>query len=213
MRSCASPWPPSRSGSRPSAASASSRTAAWSTARPPAGSRSRGRSWRSPTTAPASRRSRSAPRSEPRTATRSTGSPRCSRPTAWSGGTRAASRGTPEPRPGSDAGRGHFARAAHVLVVDLLTQLVGVGDAAELEVGVLGAGGVEVERADAEDAVEERLRQVHVLDAVDVRRALVPGEDALADDDPPVGDRVQGGDALHPALDQADHEDHGGDQP
>ena len=62
---------------------------------------------------------------------------------------------------------------------DPRNDLIGVGDADEAEVAVVGAGGVEVDGADLDHALEQRLARVDVLDAVDAaspgrRRARIP---------------------------------------
>src|SRR4051812_36311134 len=88
-----------------------------------------------------------------------------------------------------------------------LRHAAGVADADELEVRVVGAGGVEVDRADAQDALAQRLARVDVLDPVHARLLHALGEDAPPDVQPLVGDHVVG----CPAPDHAHHE-HQADQ-
>src|SRR4051812_36409415 len=90
---------------------------------------------------------------------------------------------TREDRRGPGLGPGASRRVASGLVggdalraVDGADDLVRVGDAAEREVAVVGAGRVEVHRADAQDAVDEALLGVDVLDAVDPRLLDLLGE-------------------------------------
>ena len=64
-----------------------------------------------------------------------------------------------------------------------------VVDAVEGEVGVVGAGGVEVDGADAQHAVDRPLAGVDVLDAVDAGLLDAARDDAALDPQPLVGDR------------------------
>ena len=58
------------------------------------------------------------------------------------------------------------------------------GDPDEAEIAVVGAGGVEVDRADAQEPVAEALLGVDVLDAVDARLLDLLAEDPAADVEP-----------------------------
>ena len=103
-----------------------------------------------------------------------------------------------------------------------------VGDPDEAELAVVGAGGVEVDRPHAQQAVAQRLLGVDVLHAVDARLLLVLGEQAAPDVEPLRADQVRGGrapdqpehqherhqheadhDAERDAADQRDHDRHG----
>ena len=63
-------------------------------------------------------------------------------------------------------------------LVDRRDDVPGRGDALELELRVVGRGGVEVDGADAQDPLEQRLVGLDVLDAVDRRVLLGAREDA-----------------------------------
>jgi hypothetical protein len=78
--------------------------------------------------------------------------------------------------------------------------LLRLSDPDELEVGVRGPGGVEVDRPDLEDALQHTLVGVHVLHSLETGLLNVAGHDSLADVQAMVGDGVGGGDP----LDQAD---------
>jgi hypothetical protein len=90
--------------------------------------------------------------------------------------------------------------------VHLAGHVVRVGDAGEPEAGAGLGRGVEVDRADAEDALQEALGDLDVLHPVDARLLDAPAEDAAADVQAAVGDRVARGEALEVAPDQHDHE-------
>src|SRR4051794_28997679 len=82
-----------------------------------------------------------------------------------------------------------------------------VRDAAEGEVGVVGARGVEVDGADAQQSLQRSLGRVDVLHALEARVLLAAGEQAAADVEPLVGDAVLRADALEQPDDHHDHED------
>ena len=88
-------------------------------------------------------------------------------------------------------------------------------DAAEGEVELGLGGGVEVDRADAEDTLAERLGRVDVLDALQAGLMQVPREDPRLDRQPLVGDRVGGAEPPQlPDREQAqEHHRDGGDHP
>src|SRR3954471_16404718 len=90
-------------------------------------------------------------------------------------------------------------------------QPAGVVDAPEPELGacLLGAGRVPIHVADSEHALEHRLRDVDVLDAAELRRVLLPRDDASSDVDARAGQVVGGGPQPQPAdhvgADQRQH--------
>ena len=96
--------------------------------------------------------------------------------------------------------------------VDLLDHLVGVRHAGEDEVVVVAGGGVEVDVADLEHALEHRLLVVHVLDALQARLLDLPRDDPALDVQPPRGDRVVDGDPLDQAGEHHDGDPDDGDQ-
>ena len=67
---------------------------------------------------------------------------------------------------------------------------VRIRDAAEREVELGAAGGVEVDRADPQQPLEHRLARVDVLHALQPRLVHVAAEQAEVDRQPAVGDRV-----------------------
>ena len=82
-----------------------------------------------------------------------------------------------------------------------------VVDAAEPEVVRRAAGGVEVDRADPEQPLEQPLARVDVLDALEPRLVHLAREQPGSDRQPPVGDRVGRADPPDQPPHQHDHED------
>jgi hypothetical protein len=93
-------------------------------------------------------------------------------------------------------------------VVDRLDDLVRVADAVKGEVAVVGAGGVEVDGADAQDPRDEGLVGVDVLHALDARLLDVLGEDPALDAQALGGDRVARRDAPDEADEHVEREEH-----
>ena len=141
---------------------------------------------------------------------------RCARPPGSAPSRSAAPRTTPAGSsasrpgvPGADLRR----RRRHVVtesdgaaavgrVVDHVDDLGGVGDAGEDEVVVVAGGGVEVDVADLEHALDHRLVVVDVLDPLEPRLLDRPRDDPALDVQAAVGDRVAGRDP----LDEADED-------
>src|SRR2546421_8428440 len=97
--------------------------------------------------------------------------------------------------------RGRYRRRIRLLghPVDLGDDRLGARHALEAEqVGVFLSRGVEVDRADAENPLGERLADGVVLKAVDTRLLHLAGEDAPLDPEPARGDRVLGEHPLEP---------------
>src|SRR5512132_1189821 len=107
------------------------------------------------------------------------------------------------------------ARRSANSVLDELANARRIPQAAEVEGSALGPGGVDRERADAEQAVEDALPQGDVLYPAQPRGLLGHGQEAVADEDPAVGDGVFPKDRLDqsPAhrYDDGDQEDRGAD--
>ena len=231
-RSCARRWPPcTRASARPGARSRSSRSARWSSGPligtapddSPAPALAVPIVYRGDTVA-ALWFGGTTPRRRSRPSSRA--SRRCSPRTASSAGTPAARSGCRETLELNERGRLAMAGArprsplADVLdpvlpaaarsalhrgaleLGDLAREPGGIVDAGELEVEVVAGGGVEVDEADAEHALEEALVGLDVLQALVRRRVVGAREDAVADVDALVRDGVVRVDALQPAGEQ-----------
>src|SRR5262249_36509380 len=77
----------------------------------------------------------------------------------------------------------------------------------------IAGGGVEVDEADAEQPLDHALMSLDVLQALIRRRVVGAREDAMADVDALVGDDVGRVEALEPAPDERDHDQHYRDEP
>src|SRR4051794_11190329 len=77
-------------------------------------------------------------------------------------------------------------------LLDVLDDLLRLGDAREDEVRLIGPGRRELDVADLHDALVDPLVEVHVLDALQARLLDLPGDDPDLDVEPAVGDRVDG---------------------
>src|SRR5438552_2710386 len=93
-----------------------------------------------------------------------------------------------------------------------LDHFVGVGDAGEHEVEVIAGGGVEVHVADLEQALQDGLVVIDVLDALQARLLDLSGDDPPFDVEPAGGDRVVHGDALDEPREHDDRDTDHGDQ-
>ena len=97
-------------------------------------------------------------------------------------------------------------------LVDLLDHLLGVGDAVEAEAVVARAGGVEVDVADLDRALEQGLVVVDVLDPLQARLLDLAGDDPALYVQAAVGDRVDGRDPLQKADQDGQRQGHQDDQ-
>ena len=102
-------------------------------------------------------------------------------------------------------GRG-LRRGRALRAVDGAHDLGRVRDADEAELGVVGAGRVEVDGADAHDALEQRLVRVDVLHPLHARLLRALGEQAAPDVEPLRGQHVLRRHPLHEAHDHQDRE-------
>ena len=105
-----------------------------------------------------------------------------------------------------DGSRRASRRARCAAPVDGAHDLLGVPDAEEPELGVVAARGVEVDGADLQQALEDRLVGIDVLHALDARLLRRLGEDPAADVQPLGRDHVARRDALEQADEQHERE-------
>src|SRR6185437_8165016 len=91
---------------------------------------------------------------------------------------------------------------------DLAREPCGIVDADELEVEIVARGGVEVDEADLEHALDQALVGLDVLETLVRRRVVCAREDAVPDVDALVRDDVVRVDSRQPAGAQYDQEQH-----